>query len=141
MATDVETGNGSTFKLADGAAVLTELGEITGVMPIPAGEAPLIDASHFKSVDFMDYIQGPLADGEEADLTMNWIPGSATDTLCLAAKGKTRAFEITLPVDGDNYVIAGTLLVRDYKRTNPNTEKREGTLRVKWVGSTTEGME
>lgn len=138
MATEVETGLGSTFSLANSTGVLTPLGELTGAIPIPSGSADLIDATHFGSVDFKDYIQAPLQDGEEVELTMNWIPGSATDALCREAKGKTREYEIVLPVNGGTYEISGSVLVRDYQRTNPNLDKRSGTLRIKWVGASTE---
>ena len=139
MATDVETGLGSTFKLANAAATLTLIGEPFSI-PIPDGEAELIDASHYGSTDFRDYIQSPLREGEEADLEMNWVPGSATDDLCIEAVGKTRAFEISIPSDeGEgSYKFAGSVLVRRYTRVNPFDDKRTGTLRVKWVSAITE---
>lgn len=138
MTTNVETGHGSTFLLENSTGVLTELGEVIGAIPIPSGSAPLVNASHFKSVDFMDYIQGPLRDGEEVDLQMNWIPNSATDALCREAKGKTRDYKIVLPVGAGTWEISGSVLVRDYLRTNPMDDRRTGTLRVKWVGAETE---
>ena len=138
MATDVETGAGSTFSLTNASDALTPIAELIGVIPIPSGSAPLIDASHFGSVDFMDYIQGPLRDGEEVDLEMNWIPGSTTDALCREAKGKVRDYQIVLPVDDGTWEISGSVLVRDYIRANPMTDRRTGTLRIKWVGEATE---
>lgn len=142
MATDVETGHGSIFELADGAGVLTALGELVTV-PIPSGAAELIDASHMATVDFRDYIQSPLRDGEEADLEMNWIPGSATDALAGGALGKTRDFRIQVPagegaVSDGFYEFEGSVLVRNYVRTNPMDDKRTGTLTVKWVSAITE---
>ncbi len=139
MTTEVETGNGSEFWLDSAGGTPTLLGELFNA-PIPSGAAALLDASHYKSVGFKDYIASPLQDGEEADLEMNWIPGSATDALCLAAKGKTRDFLLKVPVDGEIYEFSGQVLVRDYKRNNPNEEKRTGMLTVKWVGEITEGM-
>jgi hypothetical protein len=137
MATEVETGHGSEFWLDNESGTLTLLGEITDV-PIPSGAADLIDASHMKTVGFKDFIQAPLKDGEEADLVMNWIPGSATDALARGSVGKVRDYKIVLPVDGDTWEITGSVLVRDYVRTNPMGDKRSGTLRVKWVGDSTE---
>lgn len=142
MATEVETGHGSTFKLANAAGVLTEVGEVFTI-PIPSGTSELIDASHFGSVDFRDYIQSPLRDGEEADLEMNWIPGLATDELLADARGETREFEIVIPAgqgttsDG-TYTFAGSVLVRNYVRNNPMDDKRTGVLTVKWVSAITE---
>jgi hypothetical protein len=142
MATEVTTGLGSTFKLANAAAALTLIGEPTNI-PIPSGATDLIEASHYASVDFKDFISSPLKDGEEADLTMNWVPGSATDSLLRAAVGQTRAFEIVVPAgegatsDG-TFKWTGSVLVRNYVRENPFDDKRTGTLTVKWVGAITE---
>lgn len=142
MTTAVQTGHGSTFKLDDGTGTLTLLGELTKI-PIPSGKTDLIDASHYGSVDFKDYIAAPLKDGEEADLEMNWVPGLATDALCKGAVDATRPFEIVVPAgegatsDG-TYTFTGSVLVREYKRDNPMDGKRTGTLTVKWVGAITE---
>jgi hypothetical protein len=139
MATEVETGIGSEFWLANSSGTLVLLGEVTNI-PIPSGTTALIDASHYKSVGFKDYIAAPLQDGEEADLNMNWIPGSATDALCVEAKNKTREFKIVIPVDGEPAIqFTGEVLVRNYVRVNPFEDKRTGTLTVKWVGEPAEG--
>lgn len=137
MATEVETGHGSEFHLADAQGELRLLGELTDI-PIPSGAAGLIDASHMQSVGFKDYITEPLQDGEEVDLVMNWIPGSETDQLAREAKGHTRAFKTVLKVGGATRDITGFVLVRDYVRSNPMLGKRTGTLRVKWVGEPNE---
>lgn len=145
MTTAVQTGHGSTFKLADAANVLTTLGEVTNV-PVPSGSFELIDASHHGSVGYRDFIQSPLKDGEEADLEINWIPGSATDALLRDAVGKSRAFEIVVPAGekitnlgaAGTYKFTGSVLVRNYVRENPMDDKRTGTLTVKWVGAITE---
>lgn len=142
MTTEVQTGHGSTFKLANAGGTLTLLGELTKI-PIPTGKTDLIDASHYQSVDFKDFIAAPLKDGEEAELEMNWVPGLATDVLCRDAVDDTRDFEIVVPAgeggttDG-SYKFEGSVLVREYKRDNPMDSKRTGTLTVKWVGAITE---
>lgn len=138
MTTEVETGIGSEFYLANAAGTLVLLGEVTNI-PIPSGTTALIDASHYGTVGFKDYISAPLQDGEEANLEMNWIPGSATDLLCIDAKNKTRAFKVVVPVDGEPArQWTGDCLVRNYVRRNPNEDKRVGTLTVKWVGEIVE---
>jgi hypothetical protein len=138
MSTSVTTGLGSTFKLADGSASLTLLGEVVEI-PVPNGTTDLIDATHMGTTGFRDFIQSPLRDGEEADIVMNWIPNSASDLLCLAAIGATRAFEIVVPAGtGHTYKFAGTVLVRNYTRNNVMDDKRTCTLTVKWVSSITE---
>jgi hypothetical protein len=138
MTTSVTTGLGSTFKLADASAVQTLLGEVVEI-PVPNGTTDLIDATHMGTTGFRDFIQSPLRDGEEADIVMNWIPNSASDLLCLAAIGATRAFEIVVPAGtGHTYKFAGSVLVRNYTRNNVMDDKRTCTLTVKWVSAITE---
>jgi hypothetical protein len=142
MTTAVETGLGSTFKLANAGGTLTLVGEPTNI-PIPTGSTALIKASHYGSVGFEDYIAAPLRDGEEAKLSINWIPGSATDVLLRDSVNQTRDFEIVVPAgegatsDG-TYKFEGSVLVRQYERENPFDDKRTGTLTVKWVGDIAE---
>lgn len=142
MATEVTTGLGSTFKLADAGGALTLLGEVTNI-PVPNGSTNLIDVTHYDTQDFREFIQSPLRDGEEADVQMNWVPGSDTDILCRDAIGDVRDFEIMVPAgegatsDG-TYTFAGSVLVRNYVRNNPLDDKRGGTLTVKWVSAITE---
>lgn len=139
MATDVEDGR-AEFYLDDAVGVSTKLGEVFGI-PIPAGAADLIQASHFDTVGFHDYIVSRLRDGEEADVEMNWIPGSATDTLLVAAKGATRDFQIKVFQDAGVYTFDGSVVVRDYVRVNPLGDRRTGTLKVKWVSAITEAWD
>lgn len=138
MTTTVQTGLGSTFKLANASAVLTLLGEVVEI-PVPNGTTDLIDATHMGTTGFRDFIQSPLRDGEEADIVLNWIPGSATDVLAVAAIGATRAFEIVVPYGtASTYKFTGSVLVRNYTRNNPLDDKRTSTLTVKWVSAITE---
>ncbi len=136
MDTEVEEGMGE-FKLADAADTLVKIGEPFNI-PVPNGSTDLIEASSFDTVEFKDYITSRLREGEEADLEMNWVPGSATDALCIDARNKRRRFEITLPQAGGEYKFAGSLLVRDYMRVNPMGDKRTGKLTVKWVSEIVE---
>lgn len=136
MATTVEEGMGE-FWLANAADTLVKIGEPFSI-PIPNGAADLIDASSFDTVGFKDYITARLREGEEADVEMNWIPGSATDTLLKDARGETREFEVRIPQDGGEYVFAGSVLVRDYVRMNPMGDRRTGTLTIKWVSEIVE---
>lgn len=144
MDSEVETGQLTEFWLFDpaaaaGAGALVELGELLDI-PIPSGAADLIETSHRKTVGFKSFRAAPLRDGEEADLSMNWLPGSVSDALCRSAKaaGDSRAYKIVLK-DGDGtWEITGNLMVRDYQRVDPMSDRRTGTLRVKWTSEPTE---
>lgn len=141
MATDVQTGLGDEFRLDDGTGSnLVLIGEVTNI-PIPSGAAKLLNASHYKTTGFEDYIESPLREGEEADLDINWVPNSTTDSLLVAARGETREFEIRVFQDSGVYIFTGSVLVRDYIRKNPMGEKRSATLRVKWVSEITEAWD
>jgi hypothetical protein len=133
MTTAVETGHGSEFWLANDSDVLTKIGEPFSV-PIPNAEPPeLIEASHMDTVGYHDYIQARLREGVESDIEMNWVPGSATETLLLDAVGETRDYRIVIPVGVGEREFTGSLLVRNYVRENPMSDKRTGILTVKWV--------
>ena len=139
---DVETGHLTEFWLWDhslATPALVELAELTEV-PLPEGTADLVETSHMKTIGYKSYINAPLKDGEEADLVMNYIPGSLSDILCRKAKndGRPHPFKIVL-VNGDGtWEITGEVLVRNYVRSNPMLDRRTATLRVKWVSEADE---
>ncbi len=138
MTTAVETGHGSEFWLKVGAGTLTKLGEVFNI-PVPNTEAAeLIDASHMETEVYKDYIQARLREGVESDIEMNWIPGSATDTLCKSAVGLTCEYKVVIPDGADTVEFTGSCLVRNYMRSNPMDERRTGTLTVKWTSDPTE---
>ncbi|BBD01839.1 phage tail tube protein [Sphingobium sp. YG1] len=139
---DVETGHLTEFWLWDwtlGTPALVELGELTEV-PLPEGTADLVETSHMKTIGFKSFINAPLKDGEEADLVMNYIPGSPSDILCRKAKndGRPHAFKIVLVNGSGTWEITGDVLVRNYTRSNPMEDRRTATLRVKWVSEAAE---
>ncbi|MES2902826.1 MAG: phage tail tube protein [Pseudomonadota bacterium] len=138
MTTAVETGHGSEFWLKVSAGTLTKLGEVFNI-PVPNTEAAeLIDASHMDSEVYKDYIQARLREGVESDIEMNWIPGSATDTLCKSAVGLTCEYKVVIPDGVDTVEFTGSCLVRNYMRNNPMDDKRTGTLTVKWTSDPVE---
>jgi hypothetical protein len=118
---------------------LVELDELTEV-PLPEGTADLVETSHMKTIGYKSFINAPLKDGEEADLVMNYIPGSPSDILCRKAKndGRPHPFKIVLVNGEGTWEISGDLLARNYVRGNPMLDRRIGTLRVKWVSEETE---
>lgn len=138
---DVETGQLTEFHLHNGASpgALVELDELLEV-PLPSGASDLIETSHMKTTGFKSYINAPLKEGEEADLVMNYIPGSPSDVLLRAAKaeGTARAYKIVLVKGAGTWEVSGSLIVRDYTRSNPMGDRRTATARVKWVSEETE---
>lgn len=138
MTTAVETGHGSEFWLDNASGTLTKLGEVFAIAVPNTEAAELIDASHMDTVTYRDYIQGRLREGVESDIEMNWIPGSATETLCLEAVGETRDYKIVIPVADGTREFAGQVLVRNFTRSNPMDDRRTGVLTVKWTSEPVE---
>lgn len=140
MATSATTGNGTTFWLHDGTA-LVKLGEIYDVPEMPTSTRELIMATHMESGDFEDYIPAPHRDGTEVTLMMNFVPNSATDTLCQAAYDAhdVRAYELRYRLaNGSFRKKTGTCIVRNYTVDNPMKDRRSGRLTVKWMDKPTD---
>jgi hypothetical protein len=139
---DVITGHKSQFWLANASGTLTKIAEVTDV-PLPSGAKDLIEVSHMETEDYKDFITAPLRDGEEADIVMNYIPGSASDVLLQEAwdSGARREYRISIPVDEAGTTrreFTGDCIVRNYVRENPMEDRRTATLTIKWVGPITE---
>lgn len=98
--TDARLGWGAEVQLgtAISPASLVELGEVRSFNP-PSDEADEHEVTHLKSPDRRkEFIQG-LIDSGEASMTLNYVPGSATDLLLTDAldTGTTRAVRFIIP--------------------------------------------
>ena len=134
------TGFGSAFSMGN-PSTLIELGLITAMPDLPSFSRDLIDTTNFKTAGgFMTYMNSPLKDGAESNITMNLELGSATDAACRLAMsdGLVRPFKIVCIIPAGTWEITGNLVVRSYARTNPLKDIRKGTLGVKWSGTATE---
>jgi hypothetical protein len=137
---DESTGFGSTFSIGNPTQLL-ELANIEEWPDLPSFTRDLLDTTNFKTPGgFMTYIGAPLKDGAEADLVMKIALGSDSDAACRAAHadGLPRPYKMVLPTADGTWEISGSLIVRNYVRTNPMTDIRKATLTVKWTGPATE---
>jgi Lambda phage tail tube protein, TTP len=83
---------------AESPSSYTVLQEVTEVTP-PNEQVDDVDVTHYKSpARTREFIPG-LIDGGEAEVVMNRVPGSTTETLLLGLKttGSKRAIKITWP--------------------------------------------
>jgi len=83
---------------ASSPAVYTELQEVTECTP-PNEQVDDVEVTHYKSPGrTREYVPG-LIEGGEAEVTMNRVPGSSTETLLLNLKttGAKRSIKITWP--------------------------------------------
>lgn len=143
MATDVITGFKTEFWLHDGTA-LAKIAEILDVPEFPSAEKDLIETSHMDSVDYKEYINAPLAEGNEVTIKMNLIPNSASDLLCIAAADKTAPLDckiVYLTATGSKRKKTGKCLVRSYKGMNPMDDRRTAELTVKWTAKFVDAVE
>lgn len=98
--TEARIGWGAELQLSSSssAAGLVELGEVRS-FNMPSDEADEHEVTHLKSSGRRkEFIQG-LIDGGEVSATLNYVPGSDSDTLLLAAlaAGDTRAVRFIIP--------------------------------------------
>jgi hypothetical protein len=140
--TDVTHGHGSEAWLENPAnGTLTEIAEVIDIPDLPSAVRAIFETSHLKTVGVKSYKKEPLADSDEIEIQMNYIPGSATDTLCKAALASDNEldFRIVLPVGEDDPVAVDfTVLVMNYTRTNPGADRRVGTLTIKPISVSVE---
>ena len=137
---DELTGFGSTFSIGN-PTTLIELANIEEFPDLPSFTRDLLDTTNFKTAGgFMTYMGSPLKDGAESNLVMKIALGSASDLACRSAMadGLARPYKMVLPTSTATWEITGSLVVRNYVRTNPKADLRMATLTVKWTGIATE---
>jgi hypothetical protein len=133
---DESTGFGSTFSIGN-PTTLIELANIEDFPDLPSFTRDLLDTTNFKTEGgFMTYMGSPLKDGAESNLVMKIALGSPSDLACRAAMvdGESRPYKMVLPTAAGTWEITGSLIVRNYVRTNPKADLRMATLTVKWSG-------
>jgi len=108
---------------------------------LPSAETETVEATHLKSDGRRrEYIAGMIEDGE-LEVVLNYIPGSATDTLIrtAATAGNARAFMAVIPRATANWNITGTCIVTGYDRGSVEADgKMEATMTVRLTGASTE---
>lgn len=139
MATEAAIGWGAELHLANGTGVLTKLAEVTAITP-PNPMTDDVEATHFGSPDRRrEYISGLIEDGE-GTFELNYVPGSATDTLIRDAQdaGDSREYMIVIPDGANGWEITGTCIVKGYERSIPIDDRMTATMTVRFTGASTE---
>ena len=135
---DAMIGYGSQFlmqALANSTA-LTALAEVTSVS-LPNEQVAEVEVTHYQSPGrTREFIAG-LNDAGEITIEMNFVPGSATDDLLVAAKadGKTRTMRV-VATDSDEaemYTFPG--FVRGYERNIPLDDRMTATVTIRVAGA------
>lgn len=128
----------SEFHLHNGT-ILTQLAEVFSVT-IPNAEVDQIEATHYQSPNrSREYISG-LKDSGEMTVEMNYIAGSTTDALIVAARaaGNARAFKIVVPTATVGWKFEGQAIVTGYERNIPLDDKMTAVMTLKVTGEVTE---
>jgi predicted secreted protein len=140
MTTNVGIGLGARFYLDNASDVLTELSEILSVA-LPNSQVEDVEATHMQSPNRRrEFVAGLIDDGE-GTIEMNYVPGSATDVLIVAAlaDGETRDYKVVLPVaDGSTWEVTGDCIVKGYERNAPIDDRMTATLTVRFTGASAE---
>jgi hypothetical protein len=142
MATNARIGWGSEVWFANASDTITLLGEVIS-FGLPDDEVEEVEATHLKSPDRRREFIAGMQDSGEIEVTMNYVPGSATDLLIMEAKesGETRPIRFVLSdnTGAGDWQIDTTAFVRGYARgpISPS-EKAEATVRFRITGASTE---
>lgn len=135
------TGWGGEFHFHNGTA-LQELVTVTGC-GLPEDQVDELEVTTLKAANRRKMFISGMIDGGSFDVEMNYIPNSADDQLCLAAKnaGNTRAWKIVVPDDDGTALrkFEGTGWVKGYKinALKPN-EPMTCVLTIRVTGAVTE---
>ena len=140
MTTNVGIGLGAEFWLDSASDVLTQLSEIISVA-LPNSQVEDVEATHMASPNRRrEFVAGLIDDGE-GTIEMNYVPGSATDQLIVAAlaDGEARDYKVVLPVaDGSTWEVTGDCIVKGYERNAPIDDRMTATLTVRFTGASVE---
>lgn len=113
--------------LTSAPTVFTTLSEVFDVS-FPEAVFDDIDVTHYASPGRKrEYITG-LADSGDFDFTMNYVPGSATDSYLRTALGNQRVVKITFPT-GDSVTFTANI-----KKYNPDAVPVDGKMTAKCGG-------
>jgi predicted secreted protein len=132
---------GDEFFLADKDGTLVELEEVTE-LPFGDEASEDVEVTHMKSPGKRKEYKSGMVESGTATLTMNYVPGSASDVLIREAhaSGKPRAYREIL-TDGNGkkiWQIDGFLLVKSRPRTVTVGTKKQMQVNVRFTGLMTE---
>lgn len=131
-------GYGTRFYMgATVAAVsLTKLANVTSVS-LPNEQVAEVEVTHYESPGrTREFIPG-LNDAGEITVEMNFLPGSATDTMLVAAKadGGIRTMRMVTPEDDDQQMYTFPGFVKGYERGVPIDDRMTATVTIRVAGA------
>lgn len=134
-ATAAITGLGLKFgiKATANATTYTDVAEVFDITP-PQEMDDEIEATHYQSPDGFKEFIGGLTDPGECTFSLNYIPGSAAETLILSTKAtrKARGVRITWP---NGFTWTFDLLIRGFQPTAPLNDRLTAEITGRVSGS------
>jgi hypothetical protein len=129
-------GYGTTYGIHDGAdpGAFDMIGEVIDITP-PALTTDQVEATHFLSAGGVrEYIPGLKTPGE-GSLTLNWIPGGASDVIlqALLASGEVRSHQVTFP-NGTIWTFDGW--VKGFAPSTPIGDRMTAVVTIQSSGAT-----
>jgi hypothetical protein len=137
----VETGDQTELWIDVGAG-LVEVAEVTDLPDLPSFTQTTYETTHMKSGPIKEFKKNVRQEGDEMDITFNYVPGSAGETTLKAAiamKGAAN-YQIRTPQGDQIMTVDGYALFTSLKRTNPMEDRRQMTVTMKPVSFTAETL-
>jgi hypothetical protein len=129
------TGIGLKFgiKPTQAATTYTDVAEVFDLTP-PQEMDDEIEVTHYQSPDGFKEFIGGLTDPGECTFSINYVPGSSTETLILGAKAgkKARGVRVTWP---NGWTWTFDLLIRGFQPTAPLNDKLTAEITGRVSGS------
>lgn len=135
MAT-VKIGYGAQLWIDNDSGVLTKVAELIEI-GLPNPQVDEVEATHFESPDrAREYVPG-LTDNGEITFGINFVAGSATDTLITGAiaGGEVRDMEVVVPAGAASQTFAFSGLVKGYEKNVPIDDRQTATITVRVNGA------
>lgn len=139
---EVETGDETQLFLDVGAG-LKEVAELTDLPTLPSGTQTTFNTTHMKSGKYQEFKKNKRREGDEVDITGNYIIGSESETLLLAAEESRAAvkYRIIAKQGDETWFFEGYALFMSFKRGNPMDDRRQFTITAKWVGDNSQALQ
>ncbi|MFT6772469.1 MAG: hypothetical protein ACJA1L_000173 [Paracoccaceae bacterium] len=134
--TAASIGHGITFGIHDGAdpGAFDLIGEVIDITPPPL-TTDQVEATHFLSAGGVrEYIPGLKTPGE-GSLTINWVPGDASDLIlqALLTSGSVRSHQVTFP-NGTIWTFDG--YVKGFAPSTPIGDRMTAVVTIQSSGAT-----
>ena len=135
MATEAAIGYGAKFGIHDGEELggYVDVAEVTSITP-PGMTREAIEATHLNSPDKIKEFIAGLAEGGDAQLTLNWVP-SETDAVVAAFEDESGEYQITAP-NGIRMQFAGIFTAYEFGEVTPD-DRMTASATIKQTGKLT----